>query len=457
MVVHVDAFGGVIFWVTLLFGFALLGRFLSKSCQQPAVLGELLMGICLGNLGYLLGEPLFIILREGGAIFPVVGEFFNGLSLTQAVTAHISSPIYSQGLLEALKSPAGMEAVQISFILDAFARFGALFLLFQVGLESALEDLLRTGKAAFQVALIGVIAPIILGFIVIHWLLPESSYHTQLFVAVTLSATSIGITARVLKDLNILQSPEASTILGAATLDDILGLILLALLSALAFQGSLDWISLVFLLVKTVFFFAGAIVLGPIVIRWMVRAFYFVPLWENKLFVSFLFMMGLACLANAIGLAAIIGAFSAGLVLRELFFHPQSEDSLEENLSLIQAIAPFTALLAPFFFMLMGFQVKIESFLDFKVLLIALGLIVAAIVGKLCAGLGANSSDDRLLVGMGMLPRGEVGLLFASIGKATHLFSDAVFSAIVLMVIVTTMITPWLLKQRYSYKRKKIG
>ena len=161
--------------------------------------------------------------------------------------------------------------------------------------------------------------------------------------------------------------------------------------------------------------------------------------------------MVLAWLATLVQLAAIIGAFAAGLIIHDGFF--ESRDSLQKNrLGIKELVAPLEALLAPLFFMLIGIQVKLESFLDWHVLMIACGLIIAAILGKLISGLGANRKDDRLLIGIGMLPRGEVGLVFASIGKTLGVMSDQLFSAIILMVIVTTLVAPLWMKVRYARK-----
>ena len=160
--------------------------------------------------------------------------------------------------------------------------------------------------------------------------------------------------------------------------------------------------------------------------------------------------MALAWLASLVQLAAIIGAFAAGVILHDNYFKETAKEHEEENLSIHQLISPLESILAPLFFMVIGIQVKLEAFFDWQVLFLATGLIIAAIVGKLVSGLGGNIKDDRLLIGIGMLPRGEVGLVFASIGRTLGVVSDQLFSAIVLMVIITTFIAPPLLKARYT-------
>jgi len=172
-------------------------------------------------------------------------------------------------------------------------------------------------------------------------------------------------------------------------------------------------------------------------------------LWEAKLFISFLFVMILAWLASLVDLATIIGAFAAGLILHDGYFKPTNKRGLH-LFTIKNLIAPLELILAPLFFILIGIQVKLETFLDWHVLMLATGLLFAAIVGKLLSGLGGRSEDNRLVIGLGMLPRGEVGLVFASIGRTLNVITDEVFAAIVMMVIVTTVIAPPLIKMKFK-------
>ena len=163
------------------------------------------------------------------------------------------------------------------------------------------------------------------------------------------------------------------------------------------------------------------------------------------MFISFLFVMTLAWFANLIGLATIIGAFTAGVILHDGYFRHWG-DTTQHRLSIKDLVAPLETILAPIFFVLMGIQVKLETFLDTNVVLVALLLIIVAIIGKLVSGLGARQGCNRLAIGIGMVPRGEVGLIFASLGKSLDVLSDSLFSSIVIMIVVTTLITPPLLK-----------
>ncbi|KTD02577.1 cation:proton antiporter [Fluoribacter gormanii] len=452
---HVDPVTFVLLGVTTIFFFAIIGRYTARRINQPSVLGELLIGILIGNLFYYYGFPLAVLLREGSSIFDAVKEVLLGVPLNQAVSSVISNENYAQQVVGALSGPHGSDYLKIAYIVDIFSRYGVIFLLFMVGLESSIEEMKHTGRDSIIVALIGVIAPMLLGFGTVYLLMPNGSYQSDLFIAATLSATSIGITARVLSEMKKLRTREARTILGAAMLDDVLGLIILAVVSSLVISGAVDPMVVLRIIVSAMLFFAGTLFLGPIVLRKAIHFFRFLEPWEAKLFISFLFIMTLSWLASVLQLATIIGAFTAGVILHDDYFDgvPLSQ---QENRSIYHLLSPLESILAPMFFIVIGIQVKLESFYHLNVIVLATGLIIVAVIGKLVSGYGARAPNDRLLIGIGMLPRGEVGLVFASIGRTLGVISDDLFSAIVLMVMVTTFIAPLLLKIRYAQKDRKI-
>lgn len=451
---HQDPIASVLFVVTFIFFFALIGRYVAKRLHQPAVLGELLIGVLVGNLCYLFGNQLVVILREGSSIFNIMKEMLTGVSLTNAVHSIIPNSYYAQQVTQALSGVGGTEYLKIAYIVDIFSRYGVIFLLFMVGLESSFEELKHTGRESFIVASLGVIAPMILGFGAAYLLMPQGSIQADLFIAATLSATSIGITAKVLKELRILKTREAKTILGAAMLDDVLGLVILAVVSSVVISGRVDLIMLLQIIISSLLFFVAALFLGPFFIRKSIHFLKFLEPWESKLFISFIFVMALSWLASTIQLAAIIGAFTAGVIIHDDYF--EDKDGAQKNkLSIHSLISPLESILAPMFFMVIGIQVKLETFYHWNVLILASGLVIAAILGKLVSGLGAHKKDDRLLIGIGMLPRGEVGLVFASIGRTLGVISDELFSAIVLMVLITTLIAPPLLKARFNHNKIK--
>lgn len=446
---HLDPVASVIFWVTLFFFFGIIGRYFAIKMHQPGVLGEVMMGVLIGNLGYFFDINVAVILREGSAVFHVLQNMLSGRTLPEAVHDSISNPYYAQQIFNALNSPQSIDFIKIAYVVDVFSRYGAIFLLFMVGLESSLTELKRTGRQSFQVAVIGVVAPILLGILVSMLFIPHASMNTSLFVAATLSATSVGISARVFQEMKKINTLEARTILGAAMIDDVLGLMILTIVSRLVLNGTVHVSVIIEVILLTLAFFVGVVWFGPRVLRITIRFCSFLSPWEAKLTVSFIFLMGLAWLATVVQLAAIVGAFAAGVIIHDDFFDKQdNKRGIKRQIK--ELIAPLEALLAPLFFMLMGIQVKLESFFDHQVLLIAIVLIIAAMLGKLISGLGASRQHDRLLIGIGMMPRGEVGLVFASIGKTLGVISDSIFAAIVLMVIVTTMITPLWLKSRYA-------
>jgi Kef-type K+ transport system membrane component KefB len=333
-------------------------------------------------------------------------------------------------------------------------------LLFQVGLESTIGQMVRVGVTALVVALLGVVAPFALGWGVSALLRPDANPYSHLFLGAVLCATSVGITARVLQDLGRSTSAESRIILGAAVFDDVLGLVILAVVSGLIAAAdagrTLSVVQIGLTIAQTTAFLVGAIAIGmrasPALFGLASRLRARGALLATGLAFCFL----LAGLSNVVGLAPIIGAFAAGLILEDLHykdFVSRGEHSLEE---LIHPIADF---LVPIFFVLMGMRTGLASLVQPGVPLLAAGLIVAAIVGKQLCGLGVLSAGvDRVTVGIGMVPRGEVGLIFANVGlgltiAGVPIIDSATFSALVGMVIVTTMVTPPALKWSLSRRR----
>jgi Kef-type K+ transport system membrane component KefB len=312
-----------------------------------------------------------------------------------------------------------------------------------VGLESRVSEMLTVGPRALAVAVLGVSAPFGLGFLATQVVLPGTSGTVALFMGATLSATSVGITARVFKDMNRLQDPEAKIILGAAVIDDILGLIILAIVVGIVVSGgvALGTIARIGLL--------SALFLGVVVLfgEPLVQAFIPVMIALDRRNLKLLFPLALAFalswLASKIELATIVGAFAAGLILNEENF-PTSDG--ERATTIEELIHPLEAIFAPVFFVLMGMQVNLATLGSMETAGIALALTVTAIVAKLASGLPAGKGVDRLSVGIGMVPRGEVGLIFASVGKGLGVVDEGLFSAVVIMVIVTTLLAPLLLK-----------
>ncbi len=421
-------------------GAALAGYWMRKL-GQPAVLGELLIGMVVANVAYFFGEPLITVLREGPTMLNVIHTAMTqNLNLAEAARQILPDSESTRRLTAVLGSSAGPSAIAVFQFADQLARLAAIVLLFLVGVEMTVKEMRQVGWASFLVATIGVVCPFLLGTRMSAWLMPDAPIQRDIFIGAILTATSVGITARVFRDLKQAHRTEAKIILGAAVIDDVMGLVILAVVSSLVVSNSISFLSVTFITFKAVAFLTAAIGAGvwltPRIIRRLAR----LEIEHVKLIFGLVFAFLLSWLASYIGLATIVGAFAAGLVLEESMLDEIKGRSLHDLLS------PLEAMVVPVFFILMGVQVKLETFADRQVVIIAALLTVVAIAGKLVAGFGCSPKLDRLSVGIGMMPRGEVGLIFASIGKGLGVVSDAMFSAVVIMVMVTTLLAPPLLK-----------
>lgn len=395
---------------------------------------------------------LLVAAKVGGDLFgrigmpPVLGELTAGIVVGNSlhlITTHTS---YDASLV--VSDP------NLAFL----GELGVILLLFQVGLESNLGQMAKVGVAAFVVAVVGVILPMGLGYGLHAVIVPDATWHTHLFIGAVLTATSVGITARVFKDLGKIDSPTGRVVLGAAVIDDVLGLIVLAVVSGVVASagtgGSLDAVAVLVIIGKALGFLAVAIVAGHPVSKRLYRAASFLDVHGVLLATSLAFCMIVAWAAQAVGLAPIVGAFAAGLVLDEVVFHDhlaKGDRPLESQLE------PVGQLLTPLFFVLTGARVDLSVLGDTSALGLAAALTVAAIIGKqACALVAFGPGVHRLSVGFGMIPRGEVGLIFAATGANLLLAGEPVISrstyaAVVLMVMVTTLVTPPLLA--WSLKR----
>ena len=454
-ILHGDPIAPVILGVTTVLAFAVIGRVAARKLGQPTVLGELLMGILLGNIAWYLGVDLIAILREGPRVFDLVDQVLAGSPINQ-VAVDLFGETKGLELARIISGPNGGEVMQVAHTVDVFSRYGVIFLLFMVGLDTNLDEMASVAKDSIRVAVIGVVMPVLLGYSVVVLIRPDMTLYSGIFIAATLAATSIGISANVLEEMGRTRSREGRIILGAAVGDDILGLILLAIISGIVVSGSVNVVGVSTIVMVSLLFLVAVIKLGPAIVRAAANIMSRLDIVEAKMFTSYLFVMVLAWLANLSGLATIIGAFAAGIILSDSFFSHSDKSHDGRVYSIRELIMPLEVILVPIFFILMGIQVKVEAFLSWPVMTLAGGLIVAAVVGKIVSGFGARSTADKLVVGIGMLPRGEVGLVFAAIGRAIGVIDDSIFAAIVVMVFVTTLAAPPWLKialNRQSAKR----
>jgi len=418
-------------WIAIVLIVAKISSLVEKV-GQPSVLGELVVGVILGNL-ILIGINFFEPLKENNII---------------------------------------------SFL----SELGVVILLFQIGLESNIKEMKSVGLKAFLVAIVGVVAPFVLGtYVVGPWLLPGLSMNAYLFIGAALTATSVGITARVFQDLGKLKIKEAQIILGAAVIDDGLGLIILAVVSAMVTIGAVSIGVISLIVAKAILFLVGAIVIGQLLAKILGKVFAKIQTGVGMKFtLAICFGLLFAFLAQKIGLAPIVGAFAAGLVLDPVHFKYFKDAKIVKDMKKVAAearpdirdkfynaiephahrhiedlIEPIGMFLIPIFFIMTGMAVKLETLFDFKILLVALGITVIAFIGKYITGFAAGKGVNKSIIGFGMVPRGEVGLIFATIGKGLGVVSDSVFSVIVIMVIFTTLLTPPILTFLLKRQSKK--
>jgi Kef-type K+ transport system membrane component KefB len=401
----------VLLHLSIVLASAKLGGWLAVRVGQPAVLGELLAGVVIGNL-------------------TLVGF-------------------------------AGFEGIRTDPILATLASLGVIVLLFEVGLESTVRQMVQVGPSALLVAILGVVTPFALGWGAGAWLLPDKPAYVHAFLGAVLTATSVGITARVLHDLGATRTREAKIILGAAVIDDVLGLVILAVVSGVITAadrggpglsvGEIGWITF-----KALGFLIAAILLGVLLARRLVRLASKIRVRGILLTTGLIFCFFLSYLAARADLAPIVGAFAAGLILEGPHFSPFEES--REN-SIESLLHPISTFLVPIFFVLTGIRVELASFADVRILGLAAVLTVAAWIGKQACSLGVlQKGVDRMTVGIGMVPRGEVGLIFANIGATLsvggeRVITPATYAAVVIMVILTTLVTPPLLQ--WSIRRRE--
>jgi Kef-type K+ transport system membrane component KefB len=371
----------------------------------------------------------------------LLGDIFERIGLP-AVLGELTAGI-AIGNLDQLGF-ARLEFISTDHYLGFLGELGVILLLFQVGVESNMRQMAKVGVAAFVVACVGVVLPMALGYGLHAALSPESTWHTHLFIGAVLSATSVGITARVFKDLGKIDSGTGRVVLGAAVIDDVLGLIVLAVVSGIVVGAqtgeSLAMSEIALLVVKAFGFLGIAIAIGPWVSKHLYRAASVLQVRHVLLAASLAFCLVISWLAHLVELAPIVGAFAAGLVLDEVVYRDLSD---REDHGLEEQLRPLGELLTPIFFVLTGAAVDLSVLGDPDAVMLAGALIVAAVIGKQACALVAFGPDvHKLSVGIGMIPRGEVGLIFAAQGAALGVVGSTAYAAIVIMVMFTTMVTP---------------
>jgi Kef-type K+ transport system membrane component KefB len=411
----------ILLMLVVLYAVARIGNRIAEHFGVPGLIGEIIMGIIVANL--------------------VIGDW----SLLESIDVVMPEP--------------GTESDNVNYsVLYALAELGVIFLLFSVGLETKVNDLLKVGKSAMYVAILGVILPFILGFAYIE--MDDGNFHHAMFLAAAMVATSVGITARVIKEMGMMSKMESRIIIGAAVIDDVLGMIVLAIVKGVAgTEGGIDIANVIEVIVVACVFVLAAIGFAKWVMPKIVSKASAFASKRGKTYgidvlaLSILVCLFMAWLAESIGLAAIIGSFLAGMIFADY----------AEKWDLSHKVDVLTTFMISFFFLHVGMQVDISQ-LNTKVLIEALVVIILAIIGKYvgCGG-GAWLADHKTsrssisIIGVGMIPRGEVGIIVASIGLNTIVegapaLSDSLYTVIVLMAVVTTIIAPPILSRLYAKK-----
>jgi len=414
----VDIIPQTFLWIVIALLVARLGGFVEKF-GQPAVLGELIAGAIIGNM-ILINVP-----------------FFEGMKSNE--------------------------------YLHFLAEMGVVILLFQVGLESNVHDMKKVGFNALLVASVGVLLPFVLGrYIAGPMLMPGLTEHAYLFLGATLSATSVGITARVFKDFSMLHSKEARIVLGAAVIDDVMGLVLLAIVSSIVQTGTVSMMQIVQTIGLSIALLAGGTIIGGMIAKPLSKWLSILnPSSAMKLGFALSVGFAFAYIAHMIGLAPIVGAFTAGLMLDSVHFKyfqepgyvsefkravGDADKQVQEKVQIIaeehhekhieHIIEPIGHFLSPIFFVMTGLAVDVSVFMNGQTLVTALVLTGIAIIGKLASGFFAGKGVNHWLIGWGMVPRGEVGLIFASVGRALGVVDITEYSVIVVVILLTTFVTP---------------
>ena len=397
-----------------------IGGEICARINLPPVLGELLGGVAIGV------SALHLL------VFPEAGVLASNSLIMQFLQA------------TANLSPDALEAVfhNQSEVISILAELGVVILLFEIGLESDLQELIRVGTQAAIVAVVGVVVPFAAGTVGLMYLFGIPAVPA-IFAGAALTATSIGITAKVLAEIGRLTSKEGQIIIGAAVLDDVLGIIILAVVAGLSQTGEVAVSNILYLIISAGVFLVGAILLGRFLSPYFVSLVNELQTRGQLLLASLIFAFILSYIAAVIQLEAILGAFAAGLILAETDKRKQIQEQ----------VIPVADMLVPIFFVTVGAKTNLGVLnpaipSNREALIMATFLIAVAILGKVVTGFTVfgQVQVNRLAIGVGMIPRGEVGLIFASVGSASGALSEATEAAIIMMVIVTTFLAPPLLR-----------
>ena len=423
---------------------------MAEAEVEPLVLASVLLSLIVVYLAAKVGGELCARVNLPSVLGELIGGVVVGVSALHLIVFPEAGVIPDSALMNFVSWVTGIAPgdgltrvfISESEALSVLAELGVIILLFEIGLESDLKELIRVGPQAAVVAVIGVVVPFAAGTAGLIGLFGVDTIPA-VFAGAALTATSIGITAKVLAELQKLSSTEGKIIIGAAVLDDVLGIIVLAVVASLAKTGEIEILNVVYLVIGAAVFLVGSIFLGRLLSPYFVALVDKLRTRGQVLISSLIFAFVLAYIAAAIHLEAILGAFAAGLILAETSKHKELEEQ----------ISPIADMLVPIFFITVGARTDISVLNPLDPnnrpgLIIASFLVVVAFVGKVITGFAVFGQPgiNRLAVGIGMVPRGEVGLVFAGVGAASGVLSESLDAAIIVMVILTTFMAPPLLR-----------
>ncbi len=417
--------------------------------ESPLILAGVLLSLVVIYLAAKVGGELCARVNLPSVLGELVGGVVVGVSALNLLVFPDGNPETTSLLVRLLENTAGLtleSAPRIfqaeSEVISVLAEIGVIILLFEIGLESDLKELLRVGPQAATVAVVGVVVPFAAGTAGLILLFGVPTIPA-VFAGAALTATSIGITAKVLAEIQRLSSREGQIIIGAAVLDDVLGIIVLAVVASLAKTGEIVVSNVIYLILGAGVFLIGSILLGRLLSPYFVALVNRLQTRGQLLLSAMIFTFVLAYIGAAIQLEAILGAFAAGLILAET----------EKREELAEQVVPVADMMVPIFFVTVGARTDVSVLNPFvpenrEGLIIATFLVIVAIIGKVVTGLAVFGQPgvNRLAIGVGMIPRGEVGLVFVGVGSATGVLSKPLEAAIIVMVILTTFLAPALLR-----------
>ena len=428
---------------------ALVGRFLARRLNVSLVLGEICMGIIIGTVLSLSGRPLVTILRHQSTIQEIIAKLDDDVPLSKAVAStiddhNLEAPEY-EVLSETFAAGGAGRFIQLARVLLLFSSIGIAMMLFTVGLQSNISEIIRRGPTAIVIACTGIVVSGVLGYLATTLLFPGADPLVPLFIGGALCASSTGMTARVFGELNLMESPEAKIVLSAAVFDDVLGLVILAIVSGIVSTGSVQLLPMALILLKAGLFLTAMVLIGLYVLPRIVPSIEQLDPQQIRLLFPIVLLLLICWLADFVGLAMTIGAFSAGLIINETLFSKTTDGQLTVQ----RLVAPIEGIFVPVFFVLMGMQVDITLMADPKVIGAGLVMTVVAILGKIGVGIFLPANVRKLAVGLAMIPRGEVALIFMSIGKTLGVINAQHYTMIVVVVLMTIAITPPLLQRAF--------